>query len=91
MHLTLIEILKVNGHNIWIPSEMEKQQANNILSNVRSPQFPKEQMSKALAQSISIYPYNDGIVSLLSNCANQDELKELKQYFMGMSDKLNID
>lgn len=91
VHLTLIEILKANGHNIWIPSETEKQQASNILSNVRNPQFPKDQMPKALAQSISLYPYTDGIVRLLGNCASQDEVNELKGYFMGMSDVLKID
>ena len=91
VHITLIEILNANGHNIWIPSEAEKQQASNILSNVRNPQFPKEQMPKALAQSISLYPYTDGILRLLGNCASQDEVNELKLYFMGMSDVLKID
>ena len=91
VHMTLIEILNANGHNIWIPSEAEKQQANNILTNVNNPQFPKEQMPKALAQLISIYPYTDGILRPLGNCASQDEVNELKGYFLGMSDVLTID
>lgn len=91
MHIILIELLNENGHNIWIPSEAEKQQANIILTNVRSPLFPKEQIPKALAKSISLYPYTDGIVKLLADCASQDEVSELKRYFLGMSDVLKID
>lgn len=90
VHITLVEILNENGHNIWIPSDVEKQQANNILSNIRSPQFPEEQIPKALAKSISLYPYNNGVLNLISRYASLDELNDLKNYYLHMSDVLRI-
>lgn len=91
VHITLIELLNANGHNIWIPSEAEKQQAKNIIRNIKNPQFPQAQKPQALAQTISLYPYTDDILRLIGNNASQDETNELREYFMGMSDVLSID
>lgn len=78
----LIDILKSNGENIWLPTEDLKQQCNNIFQNISKPVFPKEKVLDVLLDVISKYPYNPEFFKFLANyCGETDEVIALMKYF----------
>lgn len=80
--LTLVNLLKNNGKDIWIPSDNSAQQANNIFKNLSNPAFPQAQIASAFINILQICPYNiEYHRFMVSHFGENSETIAIKDYF----------
>ena len=79
---TMIDTINYNGGNIWVPNTENNQRAANVFTNLRNPNFPKDQLTSVFIQILEINPYDaDYQKYMLSQFGENDETIAIKNYF----------
>ncbi len=80
--LSLVNVLKQNGCDIWWPISETDQEAANIFQNLSNPNFPKEKILDAMLSVIKMNPYNAEYYKfIISKFGESKEVTVIKDYF----------
>lgn len=87
--LSVAELLRENGKDVWLGTEEMSAQADNMFRNLTNPQFPKDKTNELLLQLLRLYPYKKPVFFWMSNAyGNTPELSAVREYF-GYADLRN--
>lgn len=82
VYLSLIFTLNKNGKNIYWPTKDMATQANNMFSNISSPNFNQEKIVDVLFDIIEKFPYNKAYYEFMKEkFAETDEVNALICYY----------
>ncbi len=82
MFLIVIDILKSNGKNIWLPTNESVNQARNIFENLSNPKFPQERILDVMLDILKTNPYNTNYYKfMISKFGETEEIVAIKDYF----------
>ena len=78
----MLYLLREHGHEIWLPTEAEKNKAEAMVDNIMAD-LPAEEVADKMERALLSYPYSRKVFRYIveSDILSESDREELKRYF----------
>ena len=82
VHILMLYLLREHGHEIWLPTEAEKNKAEAMVDNIMAD-LPAEEVADKMERALLSYPYSRKVFRYIveSDILSESDREELKRYF----------
>lgn len=80
--LSLVNLLRSFGHNLWWPDNVVFENSKNIFKNISNPNFPQDKVCDVLFDIIHASPYNAKYYEFMqTKFGDTEEVANIRTYF----------